>query len=170
MKLALWSVYVALTLFALAGPAQAMEGYIVCGTCKYFDPSTRSCKDAPGCEGGVEGSGYDCGHCGTWYADSERGHCETIVGCCGATSLRWPQVLWGENQAKVADDNTVIYNPRRPGSGKKGPSNDPRCYAYNRDGVTCHAVGYQEGQSGAPWGQHVGQFLCTSGCLKFLHR
>ncbi|MBM4252465.1 MAG: hypothetical protein FJ146_10880 [Deltaproteobacteria bacterium] len=96
---------VVLTTVLMAGlgsASLAMDGYIVCGTCKYFDPGTRSCQDAPDCYGYTEGYGYDCGHCATWYADNERGHCETIPGCGGATSASWPQVLYGENQATVA--------------------------------------------------------------------
>ena len=92
----------ALALTAAASNSLAMDGYIVCGSCKYFDPATRSCNEAPGCGQMTDGYGYDCGHCAAWYADNERGHCETIVGCGGADSASWPQVLYGENQSQVA--------------------------------------------------------------------
>jgi len=116
MKSILWVIrfVIVAAFFAVSSQAQAMEGYIVCGVCKYFEPSSRSCQQAPSCSG-MEGFGYDCGHCATWYADSERGHCETIVGCGGATSLSWPQVLCGESQSAVADAHEVIYNANGPG-------------------------------------------------------
>ena len=42
------------------------------------------------------------------------------------------------------------------------------CLDANRDGVTCYAVGYREGQQGAPWGARAGSFQCRSGCLYWL--
>ena len=41
------------------------------------------------------------------------------------------------------------------------------CRAYNRDGITCGAVGYVDGQTGVPWG-FGGVFQCTDGCLKWI--
>ena len=81
----------------------AMDGYLVCDPCKYFDPADRQCHDAPGCDPNYmpEGLGYDCGHCGAYFPGG-GGHPETIIGCCGATSLSWPQVLCGENQSTVS--------------------------------------------------------------------
>jgi len=136
--------------------------YKVCGVCNYFDPAIDSCQEASGCWGSP-GYGYDCGPCATWFADSERGHCETIVGCGGATSARWPQIINGRNQNDVAEEHVVIHNGR--GSSSPGANN---CFAYNRDGRTCDFIGYSEGQTGHPWGANKGQFSCTNGCLKWI--
>ena len=43
-----------------------------------------------------------------------------------------------------------------------------RCMYVNRDGSTCYAVGYQEGQVGTPWGPAAGKFRCTKGCLEWV--
>jgi len=42
------------------------------------------------------------------------------------------------------------------------------CFQNNRDGRACNYVGFGEGQIGSPWGQHVGNFQCVNGCLKWL--
>ena len=75
----------------------------------YFDPSSNSCRDSPNCNGrpGLEGH-WDCGPCASFTMDSELGHCETIVGCGGAKSVSWPQVINGEKQSDVSDRNTIV--------------------------------------------------------------
>ncbi len=122
--------------FSLA--ASAIEGYRLCGNCRYFDPSDRSCREAPDCWTGS--FYYDCGHCAAWHQASEGGYCLTVVGCAGATRRDWPQVLWGHNQSVVSDAHTVIHNGR--GSSSPGGYD---CYQHNRDGRTCDSVGYEEG-------------------------
>lgn len=42
------------------------------------------------------------------------------------------------------------------------------CRHYNRDGATCAQVGFGEGQSGSPWGQQAGMFVCMDRCLRYV--
>jgi beta-glucanase (GH16 family) len=44
------------------------------------------------------------------------------------------------------------------------------CRAYNRDGITCEAVAYSEGQQGYPWGSGGGKFRCIKSCLQWISR
>lgn len=39
------------------------------------------------------------------------------------------------------------------------------CRPYNQSGTSCAQVGFSEGQSGAPWGQQFGFFVCYDRCL-----
>ncbi|MEN9835553.1 MAG: hypothetical protein RL011_1746 [Pseudomonadota bacterium] len=56
-----------------------------------------------------------------------------------------------------------------PGYIGGGPAlHSVACMAHNRDGTTCYAVGYREGQVGTPWGPNAGVFSCTNGCLRWV--
>lgn len=42
------------------------------------------------------------------------------------------------------------------------------CRQHNRDGATCAQVGFGEGQTGMPWGQQSGMFVCVDRCLRYV--
>jgi hypothetical protein len=63
----------------------------------------------------------------------------------------------------VPGHDTCYGSPASPECGH--PSHQDYCKEYNRDGITCDQVGYQEGQLGYPWGYKSGQFRCVNGCL-----
>jgi hypothetical protein len=55
------------------------------------------------------------------------------------------------------------------GSGCKEPAPHYNyCKDYNRDGITCDQVGFDEGQVGYPWGYKSGKFRCENGCLAWV--
>lgn len=64
----------------------------------------------------------------------------------------------------AVDYGSGHYDPGRRGADSHTAS---QCYQYNRDGRTCGFVGYQERQSGFPWGTQSGRFECVNGCLKW---